>query len=189
MSSTLLENLPVIFTRKVNLKYTDSCQSCPQVTFLGPDPTRPGEMLSRPDPRLPTKSLTQHDPLHMYYMFLGFNIQFANRNDIQYLHDFEGNSENYFISGLVMFPEGEKKRSRVVLFFKTVVSRQQKDCKYQMLVKCIQADQSHQPEFQTRSDVYEFNITSTLYKPAIVILIKIIIYGSKRPKFSSDWAN
>ena len=25
-------------------------QSCPRVTFLGPDPTRPGETLTRPDP-------------------------------------------------------------------------------------------------------------------------------------------
>ena len=33
-------------------------QSCPRVTFLGPDPTRPVETLTRPDPRLPTKSLT-----------------------------------------------------------------------------------------------------------------------------------
>ena len=82
---------------------------------------RPGETLTRPDPRLPTKRLTRPDPSpphptpnphptppHMYYMFHGFNIQVANRNDIQYLQDFEGNSENYFSSGLVMFPEGEK---------------------------------------------------------------------------------
>ena len=39
------------------------------------------------------------------------------------LHNFEGNSEKYFSSDLVMFPEG-KKRFRVVIFFKTVVSRQ-----------------------------------------------------------------
>ena len=39
-------------------------QSCPRVTFLGPDPTRPAETLTRPDPtrRLPTKSLTRPDP-------------------------------------------------------------------------------------------------------------------------------
>ena len=41
---------------------THTHQSCPRVTFLGPDPTRPGEMLTRPDPRLPTKSLTRPDP-------------------------------------------------------------------------------------------------------------------------------
>ena len=35
-----------------------------------------------------------------------------------------------------IFKLQEKKRPRVVLFFKTAISRQQKDCKYRMLVKC-----------------------------------------------------
>ena len=37
-------------------------QSCPRVIFLGPDPTRPGETSTRPDPRLLTKILTRPDP-------------------------------------------------------------------------------------------------------------------------------
>ena len=37
-------------------------QSCPRVTFLGPDPTQPGKTLTRPDPQLPTKRLTRPDP-------------------------------------------------------------------------------------------------------------------------------
>ena len=46
---------------------TNIYHSCPRVTFLGPDPTRPdptrpGKTLTRPDPRLPTKSLTRPDP-------------------------------------------------------------------------------------------------------------------------------
>ena len=36
-------------------------QSCPRVTFLGPDPTRRNVDPTRPDPRLPTKSLTRPD--------------------------------------------------------------------------------------------------------------------------------
>ena len=40
-------------------------------------------------------------------------------------------------SGLVMFPEGVK-QFRVVLFFKTVVSRQHKACKYQMCVNAFE---------------------------------------------------
>ena len=34
-------------------------QSCPRVTFLGPDPTRRNVDPTRPDPRLPTKNLTR----------------------------------------------------------------------------------------------------------------------------------
>ena len=85
-----------------------------------------------------------------------------------------------------------KKRSGVVLFFKIVVSRQQKDCKYQMLVKCIRSliwaglnsdvwkvfilqgssRSARVPINETRSNnLYEFNIAPTLHQPAIVVLI------------------
>ena len=37
-------------------------QSCPRVTFHGPDPTRQNVDPTLPDPRLLTKSLTQPDP-------------------------------------------------------------------------------------------------------------------------------
>ena len=37
-------------------------QSCPRVTFLGPDPTRRNVDPTRPDPRSLTKSLTRPDP-------------------------------------------------------------------------------------------------------------------------------
>ena len=40
----------------------DAAQSCPRVTFLGPDPTRRNLDPTRPDPRLQTKSLTRPDP-------------------------------------------------------------------------------------------------------------------------------
>ena len=36
-------------SRRVPIYHTAS-QSCPRVTFLEPDPTRPGETLTRPDP-------------------------------------------------------------------------------------------------------------------------------------------
>ena len=51
--------------------------NCPRVTFLGPYPTRPdpGETLTRPDPRLPTKSPTRPP---ICTMFHEFNIQVAN---------------------------------------------------------------------------------------------------------------
>ena len=37
-------------------------------------------------------------------------------NNIQLLHDFEGNSGKYFFSDLVMFPEGEKTISNGLTF-------------------------------------------------------------------------
>ena len=37
-------------------------QSCPRVTFLGPDPTRRNVDPTRPDPRLPSIGLTRPDP-------------------------------------------------------------------------------------------------------------------------------
>ena len=37
-------------------------QSCPRVTFLGPDPTRPGETLTRPDPTRPAMADKKSDP-------------------------------------------------------------------------------------------------------------------------------
>ena len=46
----------------LNPSHSSLLQSCPRVTFLGPDPTRPGETLTRPDPQLLTKSLTRPDP-------------------------------------------------------------------------------------------------------------------------------
>ena len=37
-------------------------QSCPRVTFLGPDPTRPGETLTRPDPTRDCRQKVWPDP-------------------------------------------------------------------------------------------------------------------------------
>ena len=92
--------------------------------------TRPGETLTRPDiadkkfdPPRPT---ARPPPL---ICFMSSTFKLPTGNNIQLLHDFEGNSHKCFSSGLLIFPKGEKKRSRVVLFFKTVVSMQQKDCK------------------------------------------------------------
>ena len=45
-----------------NARWSNLTQSCPRVTFLGPDPTRRNVDPTRPDPRLPTKSLTRPDP-------------------------------------------------------------------------------------------------------------------------------
>ena len=40
-------------------------QSCPRVTFLGPDPTRQNVDPTRPYPRLLTKSLTRSQGRHL----------------------------------------------------------------------------------------------------------------------------
>ena len=90
---------------------------------------------------------------------------------MQLLHDIEENSSKYFPAGLVMFSKSETKDlGRVVLFFKTVVSRQPKKRqisdvrvhsrftlsrsgtrKNEQFLSCkVQADQCHQPECQTR---------------------------------------
>ena len=84
-----------------------------------PDPT--GETLTQPT--IAAKKTVWPDPHMCYIMFHEFNIQVANME--QYTNDFDGNGGNYFSPGLVMFPEGGKNESRVVLFHKTVISRQQ----------------------------------------------------------------
>ena len=93
-------------------------QSCPWSFFL--DLTRPGETLTRPDPRLLTKSLTRPDPpthsLHMYYVSW---VQYSSCQQgtiIQLLHEFEKNSGHFFSSGLVLFPEGGKRISSGLIF-------------------------------------------------------------------------
>ena len=61
-------------------------QSCPQVTLLGLDLTRQNVDPTRPDPRLPTKRLTQPVPTppppicpQMYSIFHEFKVQVENR--------------------------------------------------------------------------------------------------------------
>ena len=83
------------------------------------------------DPRLPTESLTRPDstrpglPVAIVLCFMSSIFKLPTRNDIQLLRDFEGNVENTSLQVFVAFP-GVKKRSRVLLFFKIVVSRQQR---------------------------------------------------------------
>ena len=55
------------------------------------------------------------------------------------LHDFEGNSgnsEKYFSPGLLKYSEGEKNNLEWS-YYKDRGLEAQKDCKYQMLVKCF----------------------------------------------------
>ena len=155
------------------------------------DPTRPDPTRRNGDPTRPTivdkKSDPTRPPPPYELCFTSSTLKLLTRNNIQLLHDFEGNTGKYFSSGLVMFLEGIKKiSSGLINFVKTVVSRQRKDCqtpKSEQFLPCkVQADQ---PVCQTRPNVYEFNIASILYQPAIVILI---IYRTDK-KSLSNWTN
>ena len=120
-------------------------QSCPRGSlFLDPtwrniDPTSPRESLTRPAIADKKSDPTPHVYL-LCFMSSTFKLPTAGRgNNIRYLqlfHDFDGNREEYFSSGFVMFSESEKITTSSGLIFQ--VSRQQKFCKCQMLVKCIQ---------------------------------------------------
>ena len=93
------------------------CQSCPRVTFLGLDPTRPDPTRQSVDPTRPAiadekSDPTQPDPTRpdppYVLCFMSSTFKLPTGNNMQLLHDFEGNNGKYFSSGLVMFPEGEK---------------------------------------------------------------------------------
>ena len=186
-------------------------------SWTQPDPTRPGETLTRPDPGLLTDK--KSDPTwpdqtlpYTYTMFHEFNMQVANREQYTIVAWFRGKQWEIFLFRFCNVISRGGKRSRVVLVYKTVVSRQQKDCKYQMLVKCIRgliwaglnsevwtviflqgsgsrpASQADQPECRTRPNVYEFNIALTLHQPAIVISIRDYITRTDE-KSLSDWGH
>ena len=88
----------------------------------------------------PGETLTRPDPLSHEFYIHKFIIQGSNRE--HYMKNCrmisEEKKDKYFSSGLVMFPAWGWKND-LECFFTTAVSksRQQKDCKRQMLVKCI----------------------------------------------------
>ena len=176
-----------------------------------PDPTRPDPTRRNVDPTRPAiidkkSDPTRPDPTHPPYIlcFMSSTFKLLTKNNIQLLHDFLGNSGKYFSSGLEMFPEGGKTISNGLIFkdrgleatktlqisdFSKVHSRFNLSRSKLWTVFILQASSrpTRVPECQTRPNVYEFNIASTLYQPAIVILIRDMARTDE--KSLSDWAN
>ena len=181
---------------------------CQRVTFPGPDPAK-----RWPDPTRDSRQKVWPDPTrpslpHMYYVSW---VQHSNCQQRTIIYTISRETfEIYFSSDLVMFPACImwKKRSRKVFFFKTVVSKQHFDNNYQMLVKCIRGSiiQSKQvwtlkseqfvsckvqtarvPDPTQSPNLYEFNIASTLYQPAIAIVVRDYMARTDE-KSLSGWA-
>ena len=174
------------------------------------NPTRRRNTLTRPDQRLLTKSLTRSDPTwHLLpiitpicTMFHEFKIHVANREHYCCMVSRE-TVENISLQVLYCFlHEGEKTRYRVFLFFTTVVSRQPKWLQISDVSKMHSGFNLSKSKFWSLNSFYparfkqtsrssrpdEFNIASTSYQPAIVILIRDYISRTDK-KSLSDWAN
>ena len=65
-------------------------------------PTRPGEMLTRPDRTRPEITDKKSDPIRppCVLCFMSSTFRLPTENNIQLLHDFEGHIGKYFSSGL-----------------------------------------------------------------------------------------
>jgi len=116
---------------KVSGKKVYPVNPYPQVNFLWPV-----ETLSWLETWLPIKSLTRLYPLNVL-SFVRSTMMLPTGNNIQLLHDFEGNCGKYFSSGLVMFPAEDEKTISSGLIFQDRNLEATSNCKYQMIAKCI----------------------------------------------------
>ena len=180
-------------------------QSCPRVTFLGPDPTQRNVDPTRPDPTRDYRQKFWPDPTHPPNVpcFMSSTFKLLTKNNIQLLHNFLGNSGKYFSSGLKMFPEGGKTISNGLIFknrgleakktlqisdFSKVHSRFNLSRSKLWTVFILQASSrpTRVPD-QTQCIRVQYCVNFIIYQPAIVILIRDMARTDE--KSLSDWTN